>query len=84
MHNAPTTTRRPPKDPLDHEPEAVTQAREEAGLTKRELAKAIGCVESLIGEIERGTRNATPDRLRRIADALNCPVVALERKREST
>lgn len=65
---------------LDHEPEAVTWARKKAGLTKRDLARAVGVSEQLMGEIESGWRNATPANLRKIADALNCPLVVLERK----
>ncbi|BBA98164.1 hypothetical protein RVR_4244 [Actinacidiphila reveromycinica] len=66
---------------LHHEPEAVTWAREKAGLTKRALAARVGVSEQLIGEIESGWRNATPRNLAKIADALNCPLVVLERKR---
>jgi transcriptional regulator with XRE-family HTH domain len=66
---------------LHHEPQAVTWAREKAGLTKRELARTVGISEQLLGEIESGWRSATPLNLTRIADALNCPVVLLERKR---
>ncbi len=66
---------------LDHEPEAVTWARKKAGLTKRALAHAIGISEQLMGEIESGWRNATPANLIKIATALNCPLVSLERKR---
>jgi transcriptional regulator with XRE-family HTH domain len=66
---------------LDHEPEAVTWARKKAGLTKRALAQRLGISEQLMGEIESGWRNATPLNLLKIADALNCPVVLLERKR---
>jgi transcriptional regulator with XRE-family HTH domain len=66
---------------LHHEPEAVTWARQKAGLTKRALAAAIGISEQLMGEIESGWRSATPANLTRIAEALNCPLVALERKR---
>jgi transcriptional regulator with XRE-family HTH domain len=73
--------RRPAKDPLDHEPEAVTWARERAGLTRAALAEMIGVSAGLITEIEKGTRNATPARIRQLAEALNCPVVVLERKR---
>lgn len=83
MPNAPTQPRKPPKDPLDHEPEAVTWAREMAGLTKTALAERIGKSLSLVSEIESGTRNATPEVLRLIADALNCPIVAIQRKRDS-
>jgi transcriptional regulator with XRE-family HTH domain len=75
------TYRNRPKDPLDHEPEAVTYAREQAGLTKTHLAEACGVVVSLISEIESGTRNATPAMLNKLAKALNCPRVVLERNR---
>jgi transcriptional regulator with XRE-family HTH domain len=70
-----------PKHPLDHEPAAVTYAREQAGLTKTQLAAACGVSLSLISEIEAGTRNATPGMLTKLAGALNCPRVVLERKR---
>lgn len=46
-----------PKEPLDHEPAAVTYAREQAGLTKTQLAQLCGVSVSLISEIESGTRN---------------------------
>lgn len=78
-----TTSRRRPKTPLHHEPEAVTYAREKAGLTKRQLAEMCGHSEQLQGEIESGWRNATPEKLAKIAEACNCPVVFLERKREA-
>jgi transcriptional regulator with XRE-family HTH domain len=73
--------RKSPKFPLDHEPEAVTYAREQAGLTKTALAKKCKVSVSLISEIEGGTRNATPAMLNKLAEALNCPRVVLERKR---
>ncbi|MEC3996086.1 helix-turn-helix transcriptional regulator [Actinacidiphila sp. DG2A-62] len=66
---------------LHQEPEVVRWAREKAGLTKRALAETIGISEQLMGEIESGWRSATPANLKKIADALNCPLVALERKR---
>ena len=75
--------RNPPKEPLDHEPEAVRYAREQAGLTRTEVAKRCGVSLSLISEIESGTRNATPAMLIKLAKALNCPRVVLERKRET-
>jgi hypothetical protein len=37
---------------------------------------------SLISEIETGTRNATPVVIGKLAQALNCPRVVLERKRD--
>jgi transcriptional regulator with XRE-family HTH domain len=69
-----------PKFPLDHEPTAVTYAREQAGLTKTQLANACGVSLSLISEIEGETRNATPAMLNKLAVILNCPRVVLERK----
>ncbi len=78
-----STHRNPPKDPLDHEPEAVTYARVQAGLTKTQVAEACGVSVSLISEIEAGTRNATPAMIIKLAEALNCPRVVLERKREA-
>lgn len=68
--------------PLHQEPTSVTYAREKAGLTKRALAGLVGISEQLMGEIESGRRNATPDKLQRMAHALHCPVVVLERKRK--
>jgi transcriptional regulator with XRE-family HTH domain len=62
----------------------VTWAREKAGLTKRHLAELVGISEQLMGEIESGWRSATPANLKKIADALNCPLVVLERKRSTT
>jgi len=70
------------KRPLDHEPEAVTYARMQAGFSRTELAKRLGVSLSLISQIESGDRNATPALLRRMADELNCPKVVLERKRD--
>lgn len=75
-------TRKRPKSPLDHEPEAVLYARKQAGLTHQQLADRCGVSKSLITEIENGTRNATPPMIRKLAAALNCPRVILERKRE--
>ena len=75
-------TRRRAKNPLDHEPEAVEYARHNAGLTQQQLADRCDVSKSLITEIENGTRNATPAMLIKLAKALNCPKVILERKRE--
>lgn len=66
---------------LHQEPQAVTWAREKAGLTKRALADRIGISEQLVGEIESGWRTASPANLARMAAALNCPLVILERRR---
>ena len=71
-----------PKNPLDHEPEAVAWARGRSGLTQAMLAEAIGISISHMSEIEKGSRNAPPPLLFKIATALNCPIVFLERKRD--
>lgn len=73
-----------PRSParLHHEPEALAWAREKAGLSQAELARRCGWSRSTICEYEAGTRSATPGNLLKIAEALNCPVVFLERKRE--
>lgn len=76
--------RKPPKSPLNHEPEALTWAREKAGLTRDAVAKRLGCAPSLVTEMEKGTRNVTPENLLKLAEILNCPLVVLERKREVT
>lgn len=65
---------------LNQEPTHITWVRESRKVTKRELATAVGKTESLIGEIERGTRNATPDTLLAMAEYLGCPVSMLERR----
>jgi transcriptional regulator with XRE-family HTH domain len=79
-----TTT--PPESPrrFDHEPEAVTYARKKAGLTQAALAERIGISFQLMSDIERGYRNATPATIEKLAEALNCPRVVLESKREVT
>ncbi|MFE3378817.1 helix-turn-helix transcriptional regulator [Streptomyces anulatus] len=73
--------RRPRGAPFNHEPKAVTYAREKAGLTKRALAKSCDISEQLVCDIEAGRRNATPETLLKFASAMNCPVVVLEAKR---
>lgn len=73
--------RRVPKK-LNHEPEAVTWAREKSGLTRQQVADLMECAPSLITEIEQGKRNLTPANLIKLAGILNCPVVVLERKRQ--
>ena len=69
---------------LNHSPDAVRWAREMAGLNQKQLAERAGLTRTLVVEIEGGTRNATPANLRKLAEALNCPLVALEAKREVT
>lgn len=73
-------TRAPAK--LNQEPAAVRWARKKAGLNQTQLAQRAGLGRTLVVEIEAGTRNATDENLIKLAEALNCPVVVLERKRE--
>jgi transcriptional regulator with XRE-family HTH domain len=73
--------RKRPREPLNHEPEALTWAREKSGLTRAAVADALHCAPSLVTEMEQGTRNCTPANLIKLAEILNCPVVVLERKR---
>lgn len=75
-------TRRPPKQPLDHNPRAVFLARTNAELTQQQVADRCGVSKSLISEIENGTRNARLPMIRKLAEALRCPVESLERTGE--
>ena len=67
--------------PLDHEPEAVVYARKKSGLSITAAAAELGKSVSLLSEIEKGTRNARPELLVKMAQVYNCPLVVLERKR---
>lgn len=69
--------------PLDHDPEALTWAIKKSGLSQREFADQIGMSASMVSEMKKGVRNATPATMRRMATVLNCPVVVLERKRDA-
>jgi len=70
---------RAPSKPLNQDPEAVREARRAVeGLSQYRLAKRLGVVRSLISEIEKGTRNAQPELLRRMAAIFDCPVSQLE------
>jgi transcriptional regulator with XRE-family HTH domain len=68
------------KDPLDHEPGAVTWARTQAGLTKTQLAAATGVSLSLISEIEHGTRNAQQPLIESMAQVLGVSPDDLKRR----
>jgi transcriptional regulator with XRE-family HTH domain len=70
------------KSPLDHDPAALRYALDKSGLSQVELAAAINRSEGLVSELLRGTRNAHPALLLKIAHALNCPVVVIEAKRQ--
>lgn len=59
-------------------------ARSKAQLKQAQAASLIGISPSYLSEIEKGTRNAGPALLAKMADAYNCPLVVLERKRYGT
>lgn len=63
--------------PLDHDPRRLTRYREDAQLSKAQLARAIGCSRSLITEYENGSRNAPEVKLRAIAAVLGVDVETL-------
>ncbi|MGC3954599.1 MAG: helix-turn-helix transcriptional regulator [Propionicimonas sp.] len=69
--------------PLDHDPEALQWALDKSGMKQKDFADAIGKSQSLVSEMLRGTRNATPEVIQRMAEVLNCPRTVLERKRYS-
>lgn len=75
-----TERHRRPKHPLDHDPAAVTRAREAAGLTRAYVAKQLGVSAGLVSEIEKGTRNATPARIEQMAAILGVPADQIRRK----
>lgn len=68
------------KSPLDHDVEGLNYAFRQSGLTQKAFAESLGKSESLISEILKGTRNATPALISDMARVLNCPRVVLERK----
>ncbi|MFE3149097.1 helix-turn-helix transcriptional regulator [Streptomyces sp. NPDC059218] len=73
-----TRSRRPNGAPFHHLPKAVTQARENAGLTQAALAEQAGFSFQLMCDIEKGRRNATPEKLRAMAAVLKCAVADLQ------
>ena len=56
---------------------ALVVIRERSGLSKTGLAERAGVDRTLIHRIENGERNATPTVIRKLADALECPLMAL-------
>lgn len=74
-------SKRAPRE-LNQDPVSFRWARKKSGLTQTALAARSGVSRTLIVEIEAGTRNATDENLIKLAEAMNCPVVVLERKRE--
>ena len=68
--------------PLNQDPKAVRWALAASRMNQEQLRQRTGISASLINEILSGKRNATPEKLGLIADALNCPVSVLEAKKD--
>jgi len=69
-----------PKDPPDHDPEAVAWWRGQTGLTKSDVARQLGVSLSLISMIESGKRNAQPALIESMARVFDCEPDQLKRK----
>jgi len=50
----------------------LRQAREQAGVTQRELAERLGCTQPAVSQFEAGGASLNIATLQRIADALGC------------
>ncbi len=50
----------------------LRQAREQAGITQRELAERLGCTQPAISQAEAGGASLSVATLQRFADALGC------------
>ena len=58
----------------------IKQARLEKGFTQKELSEKLGLSETYVSQYERDMRNPKPESLKRIADALDIPVSALDER----
>lgn len=56
---------------------ALIEIRTRSGLSKTALAELAGIDRTLVHRLENGERRATPAVLRKLADALQCPLMAL-------
>lgn len=68
---------RPRRQPLDHDPQAIIQARRTLDWRQARLAKEAKISRSFLSEIEAGKRNANEALLRRLAGVLDCEPVTL-------
>lgn len=50
----------------------IRQFREQAGLTQKQLAEAVGVDQSAVARWENGENNPTAARIMQIADVLGC------------
>lgn len=56
---------------------ALTEIRERTGYSQAQLATRAGVDRTLVFRLEKGTRNASPTVIRKLADALDVPLYAL-------
>lgn len=56
---------------------SLREIRERTGVSTSQLAKLADVDRTLIHRLENGERNASPVVIRRLADALKCPLLAL-------
>ncbi len=56
----------------------IKELRLQKEMTQTALAKAAGVSSPFLHDLENGNRNAKPSTMRRIADALGCPVELLQ------
>ncbi len=56
---------------------ALVEIRQRSGLSKAALADLADVDRTLVHRLENGERNASPAVMRRLADALRCPLMAL-------
>ena len=57
--------------------ERIREYRKQAGLTQKELGDRLGVSNVHIGQYERGLRNPRLPQLKKIADALDIPLISL-------
>lgn len=57
--------------------EALTTIRVLAGYSQAELARQANMSQGHISELEKGTKNASPATIKKLADAMNVPMGAL-------
>jgi transcriptional regulator with XRE-family HTH domain len=63
-------------------PAALTEIRERSGFSKASFASLVGIAPSYLTEIEQGKKPGGPEVIKRMADALKCPIAALIRDPE--
>lgn len=54
--------------------ENIKKLREEKGISQNELAKQVGITQSMVAQIERGTKTITVPLGKKIADVFECTV----------